>query len=264
MVVPAAGGCDSRRSYAREVVTENLVLAPGTFELRTSWSGAVPRPGQFFMLRAARSRVLLGRPISVYDAGPLWLSFAIAGRGPGTLELSELRSGDAVMLEGPLGSAWKDRGLWPRAGAAGGHKPLALVGGGIGLAPLLFLAKGLESGSHDLHAGFRSGSWGLEASTARVLIISTEDGSIGRKGRVLDSFEACNYSLILACGPEPMLRAVATLAKAAVVPALLGLERRMACGVGACLGCAVRTTGGNRRACVEGPVFTSDELVFDE
>ncbi|MEI6386751.1 MAG: dihydroorotate dehydrogenase electron transfer subunit [Spirochaetota bacterium] len=264
MVASAADGCDSRRSYAREVIIGNLALAPGSFELRTSWSGTAPRPGQFFMLRAARSQVLLGRPISVYDAGPLWLSFAITGRGPGTLELSGLQCGDAVMLEGPLGSAWKDRGVWPHTGAARGEKPLALVGGGIGLAPLLFLAKELGEGSYDLHAGFRSGCWGLHASKARRLLISTEDGSVGNKGRVLDSFEAHDYAMILACGPEPMLRAVAELAKAAAVPALLGLERRMACGVGACLGCAVRTTGGNRRACVEGPIFAAEELLFDE
>ncbi|MEI6877376.1 MAG: dihydroorotate dehydrogenase electron transfer subunit [Spirochaetota bacterium] len=235
-------------------VLDNRPLGAGIFELETGWKGPVPRPGQFFMLRASRSRVLLGRPISVYASGEASLSFVIAERGEGTRELGALRPGDHCNLEGPLGSAWP----------AAPEGQVALVGGGIGLAPLLFLARGLRLNSYDLYAGYRSGSWGLAGLAPRALRVFTEDGSLGSRGRVLDGFAASGYSALFACGPEPMLRAVAGLASQAGVPAWLSLETRMACGVGACLGCTVRTKAGQRRACVEGPIFPAAEVIFDE
>jgi NAD(P)H-flavin reductase len=231
------------------------------------------------MLRAARSRVLLGRPISVFGYSGGILSFVIAERGEGTRELALLCDGEELLLEGPLGSGWPARpALAGREtiGAPDGvpiveawtqdrpEKPVALVGGGIGLAPLAFLAGTLPPNSYDLHAGFRTGSWGLEGLHPRYAIVSTEDGSVGRRGRVLEGLEAARYSAIYGCGPEPMLVALAGIARAAGVPAWLSLERRMACGVGACLGCTVRTVKGNRRACVEGPIFDAEELLFDE
>lgn len=249
--------CESR-AFRRERALRSTRLGEGIFELAVSWEGPSPKPGQFFMLRAARSTVLLGRPISVYDADAESLTFIIAERGPGTKELGELRNGEMIMVEGPLGSSWDEEAIAKTSG------PLALVGGGIGLAPILFLARKLPPGSFDLYAGYRSGSWGLEGVAARETRIFTEDGSRGSKGRVLDGFEAGQYAGVLACGPEPMLRSVASLAKAGKVPAWISLERRMACGVGACLGCSVPTRTGNKRACVEGPVFAAEEVIFDE
>jgi NAD(P)H-flavin reductase len=227
------------------------------------------------MLRASRSRVLLGRPISVYGYAGGIASFVIAERGEGTRELSLLRAGEELFLEGPLGSGWPSppaiagcvtigKRIVGTPAGAGEAKPFALVAGGIGLAPLAFLATKLVPNSYDIHAGFRNGSWGTEGLRPRELKLSTEDGSVGRKGRVLDLFEPSAYSAIFACGPEPMLRALAKSAATAGVPTWLSLERRIACGVGACLGCTVRTRGGNRRACVEGPIFAAEELVFDD
>jgi len=252
----------TEKAFLREAVLERRDLgrsgrAPALFELLISWAGPAPRPGQFFMLRAERSAFLLGRPISVLGAAPGTLSFAIAERGGGTAELGGLRAGDGILLEGPLGSAW------PASGDIPGSGPLALIGGGIGLAPLLFLAAGLPHNAYILFAGYRSEPWGLEALPADRLRVFTEDGSAGRKGRVLEGFEAAPHSALLACGPRPMLRSVAALSAASGVPAWLSLEKRMACGVGACLGCSVRTREGRRRACVEGPVFRAEELVWE-
>jgi NAD(P)H-flavin reductase len=289
------------RAWSRETVISNRSLVPGCFELVTSWYGPEPEPGQFFMLRASRSGVLLGRPLSAYDSSVGRLSFVVAARGPGTRELGELYVGEGVMVEGPLGSAWARSSLIESLlggdarepgvasltadstavdlalgtdGDVGGvdvidgfegrqSRRLALVGGGIGLAPLFFLARRLPLGSYHLFAGYKSASWGLVDFEPEAVRVFTEDGSEGRRGRVLDGFDATGYSAIVACGPEPMLRGVAALATAAGIPAWISLETRMACGVGACLGCTVRTTKGNRRACVEGPVFPAEEVIFD-
>ncbi len=251
------------RLYQRCELVSTKRLGGDIFELVVAWEGPRPEPGQFFMLRADRSAVLLGRPISVFAADDGTLSFVVAERGPGTRELGELREGDGIFLEGPLGGAW-DTASFEKAAPSGTGLPLALLGGGIGLAPIAFLARRLPAGSFDLLAGFRSGAWGLDGLSPRELRVFTEDGSLGVRGRVLDGFDPSNYAGICACGPEPMLRALAAIAKSAGVPAWISLERRMACGVGACLGCTVRCKGGNRRACVEGPIFLAEELIYDE
>jgi NAD(P)H-flavin reductase len=262
----------AERVYAKEWVLANRALGPGLFEIATSWSGPPPRPGQFFMVRAARSAVLLGRPLSVYGAGKGSVSFAIAERGEGTRELARLRAGDDLLLEGPLGSSWPSPGADAPGGAFGepnsattrDMRRVALVGGGVGLAPLVFLAKYLAPNSYDIYAGYRSAPWGLEGLAPKDLRVFTEDGSAGTRGRVLNGFDPGPYAAIFACGPEAMLRSLAALAKAAGRPAWISLERRMACGVGACLGCSLPTTGGRKRACVEGPVFPAEEVLFDE
>jgi NAD(P)H-flavin reductase len=94
------------------------------------------------------------------------------------------------------------------------------------------------------------------------MVIATEDGTAGRKGRIPDMLDPAKYAAVYACGPEPMLRAVGVSAKQAGVPCFISLERHMACGVGACLGCTVETTRGNRRCCADGPIFNAEELGF--
>jgi NAD(P)H-flavin reductase len=190
-------------------------------------------------------------------------------RGKGTGELAALREGDEAELTGPLGNAWGDF-LPSKKG------PLALIGGGIGIAPLLAFAAelaGERPGRHfDFYAGFRTlrgaeereGLLGPAGFRARKTVIATEDGTAGHRGRIPGFFDPAGYAAVYACGPEPMLRAVAASAQQAGVPGFVSLERHMACGVGACLGCTVRTTQGNRRCCADGPVFSAEELCFDE
>ncbi len=246
-----------------------------TFTLDVTWRGEEPKPGQFFLLRPLRTGTLLGRPISVFawergscvDCGDGRLSFLIAEKGEGTKELASLREGDPIELTGPLGNVWptlEETGTGAASGADCGGKPPALVAGGIGVAPLAFFARSLQKGSYDFYAGFRSASFGMEGLEPRDLVVATEDGCEGCRGRIPDFLDPSRYSAVYACGPEPMLRAVAASCAAAGIPCYLSLERRMACGVGACLGCTVRTTRGNRRCCADGPVFPAEEIVFDE
>ncbi len=278
---------EAKRSFRTSIIHGNAQLAPGIHELSIPWPGAIPKPGQFFMLRPVRSSVFLGRPISVAgadansgadanpgadadlgadanpgadaDGGGCALRFIIAERGRGTAELIALRAGDEVELSGPLGNTWPEE-----ASAQSAHrKPIALVGGGIGIAPLLFFATTLPAGSYDFYAGFRSKSYGLEGLEARTTVVATEDGCEGCTGRIPDFIEGADYSAVYACGPEAMLRAVVQVCESAGTPCWLSLERRMACGVGACLGCTVATKAGNRRCCVDGPVFSSQEVIFD-
>lgn len=143
-------------------------------------------------------------------------------------------------------------------------KPAALVGGGIGIAPLSFLASRLPAGSYDFFAGFRSRSFGLDGIASRRTVLATEDGCEGCRGRIPDLLEPSEYGAVFACGPEAMLRAVAAACAKARLPCALSLERRMACGVGACLGCAVATKGGVRRCCADGPVFDAEEVFYGD
>jgi NAD(P)H-flavin reductase len=218
------------------------------------------------MLKPLRGGVFLGRPISVYR----WdnsrrLSFLILEKGRGTAELSQLRPGEQAALTGPLGNRWRDfspgGGIPAPAEAAGIPGKIALVGGGIGIAPLAALGDEL-GGGFDLYAGFRSRPFGLENLGERAdrLLIASEDGSGGRRGRIPDFFEAGEYRAVFACGPEPMLRTLAEKCGKAGVPCYISTERRMACGVGACLGCTVQTAGGNRRCCADGPIFPAGEI----
>ena len=94
-------------------------------------------------------------------------------------------------------------------------------------------------------------------------IIATENGKEGLKGRIPDFLEAEKYSAVCACGPEPMLKAVAEKCKKAGTPCFISLERHMACGAGACLGCTVKTINGNRRCCADGPIFNAEEIIFE-
>jgi NAD(P)H-flavin reductase len=174
--------------------------------------------------------------------------------------LAELRPGEEAELIGPLGNYWGQAELSKDTAKAG---PVALVGGGIGIAPLLAYALEPEKRPFDFYAGFRTGSFGLENIKPRSLIIATEDGSQGLKGRIPDFFTPSGYSAVFACGPEPMLKAVADSCIAGGVPCFISMEKRMACGVGACLGCTVKTVGGNRRCCADGPIFNAEEIDFD-
>jgi NAD(P)H-flavin reductase len=135
------------------------------------------------------------------------------------------------------------------------------VGGGIGIAPLSALGDEL-GGGFDLYAGFRSGSFGLESlrEKADTLVVATEDGTEGRRGRIPDFVEFRGRPSVFACGPLPMLRAVAERCGALGLPCYISMEALMACGVGACLGCAISTGKGNRRCCADGPIFPAEEI----
>ena len=209
-------------------------------------------PGQF--VQVAIPGFYLRRPISVCDWSEDRLVLVFREVGSGTQAMASMPMGSQVEVLGPLGHGFDLSRC--------GRYPL-LVGGGVGLPPLIGLAKALLQSGRDplLIAGFRSGSDLFLRDEAEALgirpVIMTEDGSIGRKGLVTDALASMEYDSLCACGPLPMLRA---LHRAVSVPAQYSLEERMGCGFGACMGCSMKTKKGPMRVCAEGPVFPGEVL----
>lgn len=217
-------------------------------------------PGQFVNIFTGDASMLLPRPISICEIskkeGTLRFVYRIAGKG--TAKLATLGSGDEVTILGPLGNGFP---------LISGKKAL-LIGGGIGVPPMLELAKSLDNPI--IVAGYRDEIFlKRELSAAGELHIATESGIIGTKGNVMDAIEAesIEADVIYACGPLVMLSAVKAYAKKKGIKAYISLEERMACGIGACLGCVCKTTKkdhhtnvNNTRICTEGPVFDAEEV----
>jgi dihydroorotate dehydrogenase electron transfer subunit len=219
-------------------------------------------PGQFVEARIDHSpNTFLRRPLSVhdvdYDANTL--SLLIQKKGEGTHMLSTLIEGDTLNIVYPLGNSFT---------LTTGTKAL-LVGGGCGIAPLLYLAKFLGNNGKKVSIlmGGRTSAHIMESETYKSygeLLITTEDGSLGKKGFVIHHpvwWEGkFDFDVIYTCGPDPMMKAVAKLAAKHGVPCQVSLEQTMACGIGACLCCVVETTNGHKCTCTEGPVFDYKEL----
>ena len=256
-------------------------IQPNIYEVRLAYNPSVKsendgivhlvEPGQFFMLRREPSQVLLARPISVYWAEVVeqqWqVTFLILLKGQGTQELCSLAAGDQVSVIGPLGNTF------PRPDSVvskdGAGVKVCVVGGGIGVAPVAGFAATLPENSYDFYAGFKSGSYGLEKLKANKLVVTTDDGSCGVKGmipQVLDAAALKNagYQVVYSCGPEPLLAYVQEICRETGIPCYLSMESAMACGMGACLGCTIATTEGNRRCCADGPVFPGEILLFQK
>ena len=256
-------------------------IQPNIYEVKLAYNPSVKsendgivhlvEPGQFFMLRREPSQVLLARPISVYWAEVVeqqWqVTFLILLKGEGTQELCSLAAGDKVSIIGPLGNTFpRPSSIVSKDGA--GVK-VCVVGGGIGVAPVAGFAATLPENSYDFYAGFKSGSYGLEKLKANKLVVTTDDGSCGVKGmipQVLDAAALKNagYQVVYSCGPEPLLAYVQEICGEAGIPCYLSMESAMACGMGACLGCTIATTEGNRRCCADGPVFPGEILLFQK
>lgn len=254
------------------VIKNTSELAPGIFEmlLQTELAQGVV-PGQFVAVYTKDASKLLPRPISICEVNEktqiMRLVYRVAGEG--TREFSSYRAGDQVELLGVLGNGYDI--------AFGKGKEVLLIGGGIGIPPLLELAKELDASKINIALGYRDSRFFLKEDFEKYgnVIIATEDGSFGTKGNVLDALQdhkiadKLNVDLIYSCGPMPMLRAVKRYARVKKVPAYLSMEERMACGVGACLGCVCVTTHKdhhsnvyNARICTDGPVFLADDVAI--
>ena len=221
-------------------------------------------PGQFVEVRIDKNpAVMLRRPISIHFVdranNELWLLVAMIGNG--TRELGCLRVGDVLNCVLPLGNGFTM--------ASSANERLLLIGGGVGVAPLLYFGHELKlMGCEPTYLlGARTSADLLELdafrSTGRVFT-TTEDGSDGEKGFVTNHSVLQNeyFDRIVTCGPKPMMMAVASFAAKAGVPCEASLENMMACGVGACLCCVEKTTAGNLCVCKEGPVFSTDKLMW--
>ncbi|MDT8719383.1 dihydroorotate dehydrogenase electron transfer subunit [Clostridium sp. 19966] len=242
------------QSFTCQVV-ENEILAGNVYKLIVAKDKAdlTIVPGQFYMLKAWDIEPLLGRPISICEVQDNKLVFLYAAVGVGTEIFTKLGAGDKVSAIGPLGNGFD-------AEKAKGR--VALVAGGIGIAPMVELSKKIKAEKVDVFAGFRSFTYGLEELESYVnkVHVATEDGSEGSKGYVTDIFDAAKYDVVLCCGPEIMMNKVVKLCREAGTKVYVSMEKHMACGVGACLVCTCKTKKGNKRTCKDGPVFDGDEL----
>lgn len=213
-------------------------------------------PGQFVNLRCSSIyEPLLRRPLSIYDVEEDNFLLLIRIIGKGTKLLSTVREGDELDVLGPLGNPFP-YGMY--------QNPL-LVAGGIGIAPLHFLLRRLSSPILLFGARSKSELYGLEDLTKIARVIPfTEDGSEGERGLVTTRLKEFlkGHDVIFACGPMGMLREVVTIAKSVGVPSYISLEERMACGFGACLGCAVKTKKGYKMVCKDGPVMPGEEVII--
>lgn len=225
------------------------------------------RPGQFISMYTDDGSRLLPRPISICEIdrenGRLRVVYRVTGPGTGTEGFSRLKAGDTIPVIGPLGNGF------PYEKAEG--KRVFLIGGGIGVPPILELAKEMKCAEKQIVVGYRNSENFLreEFEQNGRVYISTEDGSVGTKGNVMDAIRenGLEADLIYACGPTPMLRAVKAYAEENGIECYLSLEERMACGIGACLACVCRTKEkdhhsnvNNKRICKDGPVFLSTEV----
>jgi dihydroorotate dehydrogenase electron transfer subunit len=228
--------------------------------------GPEPAPGQFAMIAAAErwgggedERPYLPRAFSIARQTPGESHFLLEDVGPGTRRLCELRTGDGLWVLGPLGRGFTAPGSGRRA---------ILVGGGVGIAPLAILQDALMAdGSSEINVllGFRDRARAEGAALLNGSRVATDDGSVGHHGLLTDlltvELQRDRRAAVYACGPAPMLEAVRAICERDGVPAQLALEAGMACGFGACFGCAVpKRGGGYLRVCVDGPVLDAAEL----
>ncbi len=220
------------------------------------------KPGQFIDLYSADGSRLLPRPISICEldrqAGTIRIVYRIAGKG--TKEFSMLTSDHTVDILGPLGNGFTLEG-----------KKAILIGGGIGIPPMLELAKELDC-EKSIVLGYRDEKFlSEEFKKYGEVYMSSDSGAFGVKGTVLDAIREYGITgdVIYACGPTPMLKALQSYALENGITAQLSLEERMACGVGACLGCVCKSKEidehsrvYNKRVCKDGPVFYAGEVEF--
>lgn len=225
------------------------------------------KPGQFVSMYTDDGTKLLPRPISICEIDGenkrLRLVYRVTGENTGTEQFSKMKQGDRIAVIGPLGNGFPiERAKGRRA---------FLIGGGIGVPPILELAKQIKCEKKQIIVGYRDGETFLkeEFEANGEVYISTEDGSVGIRGNVLDAIRenGLKADIIYACGPTPMLRAIKAYAKENEIECYLSLEERMACGIGACLACVCQTKEkdhhsnvNNKRICKDGPVFLSTEV----
>lgn len=227
-------------------------------------------PGTFVTIRPSDGvEPLLRRPFSIHCVEKMSVEIVYQVIGPATKILTQKKSGQLLDVIGPLGNGFNFSDV---------RNPV-LVAGGIGVAPLTFLAEKLAKGKSKRAKGKSLILIGAK-SKEQILCekefkqlgcevrVATEDGSRGFKGRVTDLLEhtlttnAQRPTTIYSCGPKLMLKEASRISHKYNLPGQISLEAHMACGIGACLGCVVRTKSGNKRVCQEGPVFAADEIVW--
>lgn len=250
----------TKKVFAEVVVVCNVAVKDDLLWLRlvrTDGANMPPMlPGQFIELQVPASKALLNRPVSVFNCTANVLELLVKVVGTTTRTLREVRRGETLRIVAPLG----------RGFTVGDAAPL-LVGGGVGVAPMYFLARAYADKGVRPTLIYGERTAPADAVVARLAEVSdvhicTDDGTAGFHGLVTahPAFAAAGAALIQCCGPLPMMRAVAAAAKASGTECEVSLENRMACGLGACLCCVEDTNSGRKCVCTHGPVFNTREL----
>lgn len=207
--------------------------------------------GQFYMLRAWENDPLLSRPLSIFDRDDCSLTFLYRTIGKGTKIMSSLKAGDDILCQGPYGSSF------PQV-----QGKIALIGGGVGVAPLHLAAKELskDKGNEvDIYFSLR-GREILRDELAQVsdkLVLKVNQ-------RVVDLVDADEYDYIFTCGPDSLMKDVYLKSEGKKAKVYVSLERRMGCGAGICYVCTCKTKDGNKLTCKDGPIFLGSEVIFNE
>lgn len=252
-------------------IAENAVAAPGFMRMRVEVKGLRFAPGQFFMISVPGHA--LRRAFAPSHSGDTGFAFTYQLVGEGTRELAVLPEGTAVQVVAPLGNGYNLEGLNPRT-----HVPV-LVGGGCGAPSLVLLGKTLVERGFNVQAVFgartAAGLLSVEDMTdnCACFTAATDDGSSGFHGNSVEAVKALckgisGMPVLFACGPKPMLKALAVWAMAEKITCQVSLEERMGCGFGACMGCAVKVkaTDGREfvhaRVCHDGPVFPAEKIIW--
>lgn len=254
-------------------ILDHQQVAPSRFKLTlaSKYISSHAQPGQFVNVRCSEDYdPLLRRPLGVHNVNPkeeiFELIYEVVGKG--TELLSRHQVGQKLDILGPLGNGFSiDKN----------KKTAILVAGGMGVAPLLYLARKLQSTKDKVQITILIGAKTKDLvlrekefkSLTDQVVIATDDGSYGKKGfasdlllETLDPRSLDTSATIYACGPKPMLRAIAEIAFQKKIDCQLSMEARMACGIGTCLGCVINTTKGYQKVCDDGPVFDSREIVW--
>lgn len=252
-----------KREKERAVVVSQEQIATDIYSLWLRAEASVSaKAGQFISMYTNDSGKLLPRPISICEIDKenrqLRVVYRVTGENTGTEQFSKLTEGDEIEILGPLGNGFPLK-----------EKKAFLIGGGIGIPPMLELAKQLHA-EKQIVVGYRDELFLAEELSANgEVYVATEDGSAGTKGNVLDAIKenGLTADIIYACGPTPMLRALKTYAEENNIECYISMEERMACGIGACLACVCKskekdhhTNVHNKRICKDGPVFLATEV----
>lgn len=228
------------------VIITNRSLADGIYMMEVAWEGVVS-PGQFFMVRAWERDPLLSRPISVHDYKDGVVTFLYQVVGKGTAILSGMEPKNTIQLEGPYGN-----------GFPAVDTPLVAVGGGIGIAPLYYACRKFKEDNPKkklrVYLGFSNEAYRVEAFDAIADEVVVDVGGI-----IVGQVDVKRGETFITCGPRVMMDALCQVVPEKN-PVYVSLEARMACGMGACLGCSIKTAEGNKKVCKDGPVFPREVL----
>ncbi|MEG2071193.1 MAG: dihydroorotate dehydrogenase electron transfer subunit, partial [Bacteroidales bacterium] len=241
--------------YYKSKILSNKKIASDVYVMEVKRNEEEVIPGQFYMLKSWQEELTLMRPISLYkmEADTLFFMYRVIGKG--TACFSKLKKGDSIDLLGPLGNGF------PCDKVSG---KIALVGGGVGIPPLFETAKRLTKLGNqvDVFIGYKEEVFICEEfeDVCDNIFVSTECGQEGYRGYITDLLHPEQYDAVFTCGPEVMMMKVMEMCKSHHVPAWCSMEKRMGCGIGACLVCSCETKNGMKSSCKDGPVFSMDEL----